>query len=218
MVFTKSQVAEFEEVVLDAFNKESFIASISASITNIMAKQINIILENQMKNVVSKYEERIKEFNTEIQTLKNENEILKKQYSAKVDSLEQYSRRNNICIFGVPENNNEDVEEIVNDIIINKMKINLPSNYIDACHRVGKKTNTSRPIIVKFISNKYKNIVYYGKSNLKKTKIIIKEDLTTTRYECMKKLLTTYGVKNVWSRNGEIFYKNKDTVHRQTLL
>lgn len=197
MVLTKGQIGEIEDVILQAFKKESFMQSISKSIANIIEKQFN--------NIISKYEAEMNVCKTEIAALKNENDTLKKQCCTKIDTLEQYSRRNNIRVFGVSESENENIEDIVSDIVANKMNINLPPNYIERCHRVGKKSGKPRPIIINFLSYKYKREVFFAKSKLKGTKLIIKEDLTALRFAAMKDLSARFGAKSVWSRDGEVF-------------
>lgn len=199
MVLSRNQVTEIEEVILEAFKRPSFVDSVTASLTSIIEQQLNIM--------IVKYEATINEFKTEMAILKKENIALKKQSECKADSLEQYSRRNNIRIIGVPESVDENVELLVNDIVTDKLKLALPGDCIERCHRVGKKSDRARPIIVKFVSYKYKKAVFRAKSGLKHTKILIREDLTKVRFDHMKALSTKYGIRNVWSADGELFYK-----------
>lgn len=206
MVLSRAQIAEFEGVLMEAFKKESFIQAISTSISDIVGKRIN--------DIIAKYETKMMEFQTGMDVLKTENATLKKQCNLKVDFLEQYSRRNNIRIFGIPENGKESVELLVMDMISTKLGLNMPPDYIERCHRVGKNTNKPRPIIVKFLSHKYKNAVFSAKSKLKETRILIKEDLTKLRFDAMKSLTVTYGFKNVWTYDGGIFYKDGVVVHK----
>lgn len=49
----------------------------------------------------------IGKLNSEIDILKKENSKLEKKLEVSSDELEQYTRRNNLCIFGVLENTNK---------------------------------------------------------------------------------------------------------------
>ena len=97
------------------------------------------------------------------------------------ESLENYSRRNNIKVFGIPEKDAvngsdpevwEECEVAVKNEIHTKLKINPESMVIDRAHRVGKRRdpfhhladgtkvkNQPRPIVAKFLSRKDKDRV-----------------------------------------------------------
>ncbi|KAK9738919.1 hypothetical protein QE152_g9518 [Popillia japonica] len=66
--------------------------------------------------------------------------------------MEQYSRRNIICIFGLPEKENEIVEETVINLCKEKLDIDIPPANIDRTHRLGSlqtRRNNKRAIILK---------------------------------------------------------------------
>lgn len=71
-----------------------------------------------------------------------------------MNELQQYTRRNDIEIKGVPEVAGENVLQLVTKTRM-VMGVEMNTTDIDNCHRVGKKRNVneSRPIIVKFISH-----------------------------------------------------------------
>lgn len=211
MVLSRAQILEYEDLILQAFKKDSFVANISASISAIIEKQMSILTEK----LIEKCEARISEFKTQIEVLKRENLELKKECEDKVDALEQYTRKNNLRIYGVPENSNEDVEAVFVNTLSTKLNIDISPEYIEICHRVGRRSEAVvRPIIVKFASYKYKSLVYRHRSRLKGTKIVIKEDLTKNRDLQMKELLVKYGRNSVWSRDGMLFYKTNGNVHK----
>lgn len=151
----------------------SFIACITESIA--------ATVEARLEKVMNKYETLISRLTEEVNTLKSENQILKKECNDNVDKLEQYSRRNNLRFLGVAEDQNEDVENVIKDILSKKLYITTNEDLIERCHRVGSKLSYDgkpRPVIVKFVSYKYKSMIYKLKSKLKGTKLLIKEDLT----------------------------------------
>ncbi|KAK3918581.1 LINE-1 retrotransposable element ORF1 protein [Frankliniella fusca] len=115
----------------------------------------------------------------------------------KLDELEQYGRRNNLRIFGVPERAEEprapntDTDSIVVDVA-SKMGVVLDPSLIDRSHRVGNRDSQQRPIIVKFVGYGPRGKMFGAKKELKHTKITVREDLTVRR------------LKNVWTRDGVI--------------
>lgn len=121
----------------------------------------------------------------------------------KIDSMEQYSRRKNIRIYGVAENPKINVSEEVGKTL---KTLNLEQKQVAECYRIGKvKNDKPRPIFVKFCNYEDKHQVILSRKKLKGTKIHIKEDLTKTRFEIMKEASIKYGYKNVWSTNGKVF-------------
>ena len=95
-----------------------------------------------------------------IKNLQAENERLRDKVSNlenKVVSLEinqnmlqQYGRRNNIEVSGIPDSvGDNDLEEKVISVFAN-VGIDVKSNDIEACHRIGKSRNSSKKTIVRF--------------------------------------------------------------------
>ena len=65
-----------------------------------------------------------------------------------------------------------------------------------------------RPLLVKFNSEKVKNMIFRKKSKLKGTGIVITEFLTPTRSQLLKKCFEKIpGEKSIWTDNGRILVK-----------
>jgi hypothetical protein len=128
------------------------------------------------------------------------------------DDLEQYTRKNSLRIFGVPEQKNENTDEVVSNICKNKLGIDVPAHLIDCSHRLPGREPYHRPIIVKFISRNTKKNVFTKKRLLKGSNIVITEDLTKLRYQLMKNASKKFGPKNVWSSDGKIFVKLDNSI------
>ena len=81
----------------------------------------------------------------------------------------QHSRRGCLDIIGIPNEVEADVleEKVVN--IYEKLGCNIPSNRIEACHRVSKKSAT---VIVKFSRRKDCQQVLAVKKDLRKIKMV----------------------------------------------
>ncbi|KAK7484791.1 hypothetical protein BaRGS_00023965, partial [Batillaria attramentaria] len=77
--------------------------------------------------------------------------ILKKE----IDSLEAFSRRNNLNVFGICESTNEDysacAQNIVDVLNEHSVRRTWSTNDVERAHRVGKDKNKHpRPLIVRF--------------------------------------------------------------------
>ena len=155
----------------------------------------------------------------ENQTLKTEIEHLKKASSteksliesAKVHSVEndQYARRSNIIVYGVAEARDENCGQIVKDIIKNKLKLNLPSNAVEMCHRLGTKTlNKNRPIVTRFRYRDLKWDIMKARKELKGSGIVFGEDLCFEFRELQKQIKSHPSVIDSWAWNGKLFAKN----------
>ncbi|KAI4461437.1 l1 transposable element-related [Holotrichia oblita] len=101
-----------------------------------------------------------------------------KELEDRIELQEQYSRSNNLRIFGVPESQAEKVEDVIVKICSDKLNLNISTADIDCCHRLKGKEGTHRPIIVRFCQRSIRNDVYRAKNKLKGTKTVIREDLT----------------------------------------
>lgn len=133
------------------------------------------------------------------------NDILMTNFT--IDTLEQYARRNNLRFFGLAEKPSENIDNIILQVIKEKMNIDINIHDIERAHRIGKKTaSNTRPIIVKFVSYRTRATVFQARRLLKGQKIYIQEDLTKYRHSLMLKATTVFGRERVWSRDGRIFW------------
>ena len=74
------------------------------------------------------------------------------------DHLEQYSRKFNLEIRGIPEQENENEEGIVLDLANECLHIKIEPEDIDIAHRMKKGNIRPRPIIVRLTRSKlYRN-------------------------------------------------------------
>ena len=70
----------------------------------------------------------------EIENLKTR--LLEEQ--EKIITLKNYSRRKNLLFMNVPEHNDENCMDVVDDIIENDININVEDIHVLAVHRVAK--------------------------------------------------------------------------------
>ena len=166
----------------------------------------------------------------EIVQVKKENERLKQAINLNIfanDDFDQYNRRENIWIYGVPEisGKKNDGEDVLFQIA-EKLNIELDEWDIQRCHRLGKKSFSSNKtnvgsyskkkphlIIMRFLSFKKRNKFLFSKSKLKTSErfpnIYLTEDLTQLRYKLLNYVKTKCGNKFVMCHtyNGKIRMK-----------
>ena len=116
---------------------------------------LEVNLNNSIKYIKSDLKDEINNLkDVIIKRLQDENVILRNrcsnleqkliEFETSTNKLEQYGRRNNIIISGIPESvNTEDLEESVTEIL-SDIDVNVTTNDIEACHRVGKRDNKIR--------------------------------------------------------------------------
>lgn len=175
---------------------------------------IRIIVEHVTSAVQEVFNKKIKGLQDEINSLKVTNSELKESSNScakKADDLEQYTRRNNIRIFGLPESDSENIDDVVINLFNEKLNVNITPSEIDRCHRLGKKTNnkSNRPVIVKFTSYRSRHLVFATKKSLKGSGITIREDLTKSRLALLKAAADKVTFKNAWTSDGRVIVNLK---------
>jgi len=152
------------------------------------------MIESIVAGVVDGLSNRIASLENDNQVLLDENRMLRDRVTdleLGMDASEQYSRRNNVRIFGVPES--VDPKESTDDIVLNLCKslgADMSIQEIDRSHRTGKPGGRKpRPIIVKFTSYRARQKLYTQRRELKscsgQENIFINEDLTQYRAQLL---------------------------------
>ena len=112
------------------------------------------------------------------------------------DNLEQYSKKFNLEIHGIPEQESKNAERIVLDLA-KCLHVNLEPEDIDIAHRMKKGNLRSRPIVVRFANYYSRNRLYRNRTKLLKVnvgrfiegadRVYINENLTALRSELLKR-------------------------------
>ena len=135
-------------------------------------------------------------------------------------ATQQYNRRENIEISGVPSNiEHRDLERFIIHRVLRRIGVNeLESYEIVGCHRLGRSTPT-RPanVIVRFINRKRAHEALENRYNLKNfpdlEKMFIVENLCPHYkriFDRCNELKTQGDIKAVWSYNGTVQFKTED--------
>ena len=130
----------------------------------------------------------------------------------KIDDLEQYQRRRCLRIFGVKEEEAEDMDKLATDVA-GHIGVELSVTNINRNYRIGRRSDKPRPIIVKFVSYRKRLEVFTNKRNLRGTGVTVQEDLTRARHLLLKECITKYGLTNVWTQDSDIIIKLGDRKH-----
>ena len=161
----------------------------------------------------------IKNLQNENKKLHNKVDILQKKIidlEIKSNSVEQYGRRNNLEITGIPDTITDDnLETTVVDIFNSVNTDKISEKDIEACHRIGKTKSNSKKTIVRLVNRKHCKNALYNRKKLKgfnsstigmpNAKIFINENLTSYNnklaYHC-RQLKRARLVHNTYTADG----------------
>lgn len=170
---------------------------------------IKMLTESISSSITAQLDKKLDNINLTLSSINNfQDKCIKRLNNVEVnhDLLEQYTRRNNIRIFGLSEGPNENVDLLVTELFTNKLNVRCSIEDIERAHRIGQVTpDKERPVIVKFVSYRKRDEVIKKRMLLKGTKVIIREDLTKLRLELLKQATLKYGPRKVWTRDGNIY-------------
>ena len=202
-----------------------------------IAKELT--LEDKIDHLYKRVEQLVV-YAHEITSLKAENaekDRKIKTLEQRIDSLEQYTRRDDIVITGfrtapvplsrvvaesVNEQRNEDapqnVQESVEDQIVTFLNDNgIPLNKADisACHTIGRREmNKSQPIILRFVNRKTKTMMLRNGYKLKNAptpeKVYINEHLSKKNADIARmarELRKKEKIMATWTRNCSVFIR-----------
>ena len=196
-----------------------------------------------MENRVLHLEEDIAKLRFDLQEVIFNNRELKKQVALlnkdnddlygklyytelQLNQTNQYSRRSNIEINGIPENiRQQELETHIIKVLL-AMGIKVVLYDIVAVHRLGKVFNAKpRNVIVRFVNRKYAELAIkssFKLSNVQNklySKYYIVENLCPAMrriFNRLYKLKKTKVINNVWTFNGQVFMKTSDDEHECT--
>ena len=136
-----------------------------------------------------------------------------------LDDMQQYNRIENIRVYGVQEakSSKDDGDTVILNVA-KTLGVNLRPADIQRARRLGKeKKNVEkpRPIILRFVSNKKRNELFYKKSELKKSEdyknAFVVEDITPLRQKLLNYVKNECDGEFVLRHtyNGKIRMKNQ---------
>lgn len=138
---------------------------------------------------LEKYQQSITSQLTEANDKIKELEHINKQLFKELELAKREERKNNIIIFGVKEDEGENIYNKVTNLLKTKVSTNVSKSEISVCYRFGKNSeNKHRPIAVKFVTLHKKQEIFSNCHHLKGSDISISNDLTKEEREAQKVL------------------------------
>lgn len=184
-----------------------------SELANLIKDSVRDAIVSELKAALDRNSALIEKLETALKEKDEKISVLEAKLEEKHDCLEQYQRRQCLRIFGVPESEGEDTDAIAVDVAA-QIGVELEVHDIDRSHRVGRRGERPRPVIVKFVSYRKRREVFLNKKKLKGKPITIREDLTQARHKLLRQCIDKYGVTSVWTIDGNIFVKTGE-VKRQ---
>jgi len=226
---------------MPAINTEQLIAALSDKrVVDALTKSIDELLSKKLasiENILKKREE-------DIEALQDENAALRSEMAlqlTRIHELESYSRVDNLIVHGLPESyssaatnapdntsqpgaeNSAESEKLFIDFCQQRMKVNITASDVSVCHRLKKgKSDTCRPMIVRFTNRKARSAVLAARKSLRTTisssterhaPVFINEHLTnyTSKiFGTARQLVKTRKLNSAWTWNCKVFIKSND--------
>ena len=206
------QMDQIKNEIKECLKESDFLETLAEKVSQIVIQHVNKDIE-ELKRKFKRLEDENKGIITENQQMQEEITAM----TQKCDNLEQYSRRNNLRIFGLPETMDGKLEDEVLHLFNTQLNLQIKREDIDRVHRLGRTGNTNkrngkvgRPLIVRFANYKSRRTVFEQKKMLKGTGIVIREDLCQGRLDLYKKAIDKFSYNNVWTVDGKICFKYKN--------
>ncbi|KAI5631029.1 hypothetical protein NE865_16255 [Phthorimaea operculella] len=127
-----------------------------------------------------------------------------------VDAIEMRQRRKCLIFNGLAEaGTNENTQQMVLNIVNQQLELkDVSASTIKTCHRLGGlRQDGPRPILVRFSDLSTKSTVWKSKTKLRGTKVSLAEFLTHSRQHIFVKARKHFGIRQVWSMEGNINVK-----------
>ena len=228
---------------IEAFSDERVAKAISAALIPYMRDCLISIVRQELDKFSTQQQAITDELKSQrkcMSDLLNDNAQLRKH----IDSLETDSRLNSLVIRGLPEASaaerasgaglsnsvkqsatlevqppHADVtERAILQMCNDDLHLNLQSSDIELAYRMkGSSAESSRPILVRFLSRKVRNTVFDLRRRLKSRKdckVFISENLTKAASELFfeaRKMQREKRLYGCWTASGNIFVKRTET-------
>ncbi|KAK3089693.1 hypothetical protein FSP39_005670 [Pinctada imbricata] len=228
----ESRLEKIEVAVDSVVKTEDLKKIISSMITDIM-KQQREEFELKLEKSEERQKKEISKLRGEIDDMRVETENLKELIAEKRCELqetkrmavsavqkadearkwanynEQYSRKNNVKIFGLRESQDEDIEKEVIQFLQKEGDTTVRSEEIVAIHRIPGRENQARPILLKLKNSAVKGRVIRQRSEIKKKKLGVRlaDDVTFENTKLMERLSAHEMIESTWFFNGSVYGK-----------
>lgn len=220
------ELRESVELVLKKDDVEKLITSTVSKIMETMEEKMKETIDKKIKNLTKELVDKLEALNLENNILRAKMQEVEKTHAAKIKELseqieenramtkeanirsnsnEQYSRKNNVKIMEVSEN--ENIEELTNKVteLFQKQNITLLKEEIMAIHRIPTKRGGIRPVLVKTRNNVVKTRLMRGRRAMRQTGCRLVDDVTQLNTGLINRLSLHTEIQSAWFFNGSVF-------------
>lgn len=224
-------LSEVKKNLEQVLKKEDIEALIKSTVCNIMDK-----LEKKMReDIENKVQEKTKHLNEKIDSISFENQQLTDQLKSTSTTLqkqindleeqiqhnekrskdalknsnynEQYSRKNNVKIMDVPEDEGESNSNLLTKVcdIFATQNVELAKNEIIALHRIPTRKGGIRPVLMKTMNNNVKSRLMKKRKEMKKIGHRLVDDVTSANTGLINRLQLHSDIESAWYFNGSVY-------------
>ncbi|KAK3094203.1 hypothetical protein FSP39_025407 [Pinctada imbricata] len=229
------KTSELEEIRSDIKStvKKDDLKNIVTSMVKELMKEQRKEFDHKIKEANDLNRKERSKMQDEIDKLRLENEDLRENLSAKRAEIgelrdiseaaiekasearrwanynQQYSRKNNVKVYGLQEVRGENTGDEVIKLLKDKSDTTLLPEEIVAAHRIPGAPNQPRPVIVKLKNSDVKSRVIKQPSTIKSAKIGVRlaDDVTRENSKLMERLNEHDMIESCWFFNGSVFGK-----------
>jgi len=179
-------------------------------------------IRDMLKNVLSKVnsrmnvlEDKVKELEGKAKNIGESNRRLQIDLNRQI----QYSKKDNLRIFGLEEKTDENCREEISNLVKTKLKVKILPADISTAHRLPKtQKQKHKSMIVRFKDRTQRREILKVRKLLKGTGISIGEDITRDNMTLIQDAEKSGRFESVWFHNGKVLAKNiKDKKRVHTL-
>ena len=228
-----SELKETKDKVMSLMSKEDVQGFITKAIDNAMnlaLKKLEELMDSKVKEKTKEIEEkieglefengdlkdRLKQTETDLKTcMKNIRacEKLVRTSAQKSNYNEQYSRKNNVKIFNIPEVENETKGMLTDGVcteLLARGNVDLNPDDIMAIHRIPGKLGVPKPVLVKLKNNSAKTKVMKQRKAMKEAGHKLVDDVTKLNTGLIGRLLKHAKIDSAWYFNGAVYGKTTE--------
>lgn len=212
----------FNTEIMEAINAalDTKLDQLAARIETMVTTKIEE-LEKKFQNVedeVKKLKDDVDDSINHVESMLKDDIDLTWEYAVR---NEQYSRKNNLRVLGLAEDERENLEEKFIKFVEDNLEEEISTDEIEIIHRIGarrsgggeqgsRRDGKPRPVIVKLLSHKSKMKILLKRKMLKGKGLVIVEDMADDIVKRLKELKSKRSVESSWFSNGKIKYKQRD--------
>ena len=211
---------------------EEFLMKMKQNIQLELENKLIKITENSLKEITKEFADQIKSLQFENEALREKQVELIKEHKTAIESMnerinnnarlneenskrsnhnEQYSRKNNIKIMDVKEDQYENIPTLSAKItaLFLQQNIDIKPEQIVAMHRIPTKKGQTRPVLIKLRNNDDKSAVMRKRKEMKNAGHRLVDDVTALNTGLMSRLQLHKDIESTWFFNGSVFALTK---------